>query len=148
MADLRFAEDEAFANNLARDFRLADLQRRTEGGGCDAVTAQRLLDTAYAHTSFYLPRDFIEERRYARAAASLEVAVAIHPDNAIVWYNLACARALAGDKKQAVEALGQSIDRGFRNLDHIESDSDLDSIRARDDFREVVRALREEDVSG
>jgi tetratricopeptide (TPR) repeat protein len=148
MADLRFAEDEAFASNLERDFRVSELQRRAEGDGCEAVTAQRLLDTAYAFTSFYLPRDFFEEGRYERAAASFEVAVAIKPDNPIVWYNLACARARAGDKNEAVEALRQSIDHGFRNLEQIESDSDLDSIRARDDYREVVRALREEDSSG
>lgn len=148
MADLRFAEDEEFASNLERDFRLAELQRRAEGDGCEAVTAQRLLDTAYAFTSFYLPRDFFEERRYERAAESLEVAVSIRQDNPIVWYNLACARARAGDKKEAVEALGQSIDNGFRNLDHIESDADLESIRGRDDYREVVHALREDDAPG
>jgi predicted esterase len=148
MADLRFAEDDEFANNLERDFRLSELQRRTEGDGCQAVTAQRLLDTAYAFTSFYLPRDFFDEGRYERAAASLEVAVSIRQDNPIVWYNLACARARSGDKKEAVEALGQSIAHGFRNLDHIESDADLESIRARDDYREVVRALREEEAPG
>ena len=148
MLELRYAEDQEFGNNLARDFRLSELQRRAEGEGCDAVTAQRLLNTAFTFTSFYLPRDFLEQRRYERAIACFEVATSIQPENAVVWYNLACARALAGDRDEAVDALRRSTELGFRDLEHIQSDSDLESIRSHDGYRDIVGELRDGDTSG
>lgn len=146
--ELRVADDRVVAFGLERDFRIAELQRRAAGDGCDAVTAQRLLNTVFTHTSFYLTREFFEQKRYQRASAVLEVAAAIQQDNPIVWYNLACARALAGEKTGAVEALGRSIEYGFRDLDTIESDSDLDSVRSLAGYREIVSGLREQIAPG
>jgi predicted esterase len=143
--DLRVAQDQPVASGLERDFRIAELQRRADGSGCDAVTAQRLLNTVFTFTSFYLPREFFEAKRNERAVVVLEVAVGIQQDNPIAWYNLACARALARNKVGAVDALARSVDRGFRNLDQIESDADLESIRSLDGYREIVRELRGED---
>jgi tetratricopeptide (TPR) repeat protein len=43
---------------------------------------------------------------------------------------------------RAVEALGQAVERGFRNLARLEADSDLAGARAEPGYREVVERLK------
>ena len=42
-----------------------------------------------------------------------------------VYYDLACAYSLKGDKTKGFEFLGQSLDAGFRDLQHLREDTDL-----------------------
>jgi tetratricopeptide (TPR) repeat protein len=70
-------------------------------------------------------------------------------------YDAACVFALAGasaqkDTKQvedyarrAVALLREAVRKGYNKLDHIRRDSDLDSLRQRADFREVLKELEE-----
>jgi len=59
------------------------------------------------------------------------------PDSSWGRYNLACYQALAGQPSPAIESLGRALALGF--ADHlIASDSDLDSLRGRPLFDEMV----------
>ena len=67
-----------------------------------------------------------------------------------VWYNFACVYALASnripDKREeyhhrAIELLRQAINSGYKYVAHIKNDSDLDSLRDRDDFKQLIAQL-------
>lgn len=55
-----------------------------------------------------------------------------------IQYNLACSAALADRSERALEALSAAVDAGWSNLEHLASDTDLDSIRNTAGFGELV----------
>ena len=60
------------------------------------------------------------------------------PEDALARYNLACSLALVGHGDEAIAALCAAMDLGYDDLDHMESDPDLDSLRERPDFRALL----------
>lgn len=65
------------------------------------------------------------------------------PDSGLIKYNLACAYALSGDPDSALHWLGRAAASGFARLSHLDSDSDLDSIRDRPGYSSVRTAVAE-----
>jgi tetratricopeptide (TPR) repeat protein len=70
--------------------------------------------------------------------------------NAAQWYNFACVYAVAGsklaDKKeeyadQAMELLRRAVKAGYRDAAHVKQDSDLESLRGRNDFKQLLAEL-------
>ncbi len=72
---------------------------------------------------------FYESKDFEAAAAVLERALAAHPDNPNVLYNLACCEALAGRREQALEHLTRASEGDPRVREWAATDPDLDSIR-------------------
>jgi predicted esterase len=138
MSALRFSENPPPVARLARDFEIADLQRRAQASSAMGLAAQRCLNGLYSGLSFYLPRDAVEEKRYSHAATSYELALMIRGDNPIVWYNLACVRALQNREGAAMEALQKALDLGFNRPDLFATDPDLDTLRDREDFKALL----------
>jgi len=93
-------------------------------------------DDARAHymTAFMLHRLHEPERALEHA----KLAEKLSPDDPGTQYNLACFYALAGEPDRAFNLLEQIVGTGFGNLDWIDRDPDLDSLR--DDPR--FQALR------
>lgn len=60
-------------------------------------------------------------------------------------YNIACVHALRGRKSEALAALQVAVDRGFRNVDFMHHDTDLDSLRGEPAFAQLLASL-ERDV--
>ncbi|MDC1142398.1 PDZ domain-containing protein [Planctomycetota bacterium] len=87
-------------------------------------------------------------KKYKKSANLFDKVLADPKRPAGVFYNGACtyalyAKQLKGDAKEAmalkaVAAFRQSIENGWRDMDHAGSDADLDSLRDRDDFQEVM----------
>jgi tetratricopeptide (TPR) repeat protein len=70
--------------------------------------------------------------------------------NAGQWYDFACVYALASgkvaDKKQeyadrAMQLLHQAVKAGWKDAAHMKKDTDLDSLRQREDFKKLMQAL-------
>jgi hypothetical protein len=114
---------------------------RKHGRSEEGLAAERVLQTILGQVGFYMPRLLIEHKEHARAALSYQVALAIEPDNPRLWYNLACARALAGDPKSALEALEKAEDAGFEQADHLRRDPDLASLREHPRFQALLDRL-------
>ncbi|MDY7094663.1 MAG: hypothetical protein SX243_16955 [Acidobacteriota bacterium] len=129
---------------LLHDLRVEELRRLAEEAEHpeERAGARRLLEVLAGQVAFYLPREFFAQDLNAAAAASLEIALAIRPDSAELWYNLACARARQGRVEKALEALQRAYDKGFRNLEHVEDDPDLENLRDDPDFERVLARLR------
>ena len=66
------------------------------------------------------------------------------------WYDFACVYAVASgkvvDKKQpyadrAMALLNEAVKEGYQDAAHMKEDSDLDTLRAREDFRKLLAEL-------
>jgi tetratricopeptide (TPR) repeat protein len=79
-----------------------------------------------------------EAKRYGEAKELLREGLELHPGNASLLYNLACAEALLGEKDDALEHLEEAVEnprfRGFAK-----TDSDFDSLRDDPRFGALVR---------
>jgi len=136
--ELRHAEITPPMPELARGFRIKELVQRSAEPGLEGVTARRALNALSTGLDFYLPRDFTAAGQYDRLAVCYELGLMVREDNAVAWYNLACARALLGREDAAVEALRQALANGFDRVELLAADPDLDSLRERDDFMALL----------
>jgi hypothetical protein len=84
-------------------------------------------------------RALYEAGEYAEAADRGRELIEAHPDQADLYYNVACCESLAGRTGDAVEYLRQAIDmwEGCREL--ATGDSDFDPVRNEPGFDELVR---------
>jgi Flp pilus assembly protein TadD len=73
------------------------------------------------------------------AIESLEEALAVEPNDALIHYNLACYWSLANNKRQALTFLSRAFDlkEDYRTL--VAGESDFDAIRADPGFQALVR---------
>jgi predicted esterase len=126
---------------LAGNLHIRDLERTSRKPGEEGLAAERCLNRLYTALSFYLPLDDLPQGRYAQVATSYELSLMIRDDNAVVWYNLACVRAQLGQKSDAVEALANAFEHGFNRYELLETDTDLDPLRKRDDFKALLASI-------
>ena len=79
----------------------------------------------------------------------LEEWLAADPGDENSWYNLACVRALAGDREGALDAWEGAVAAGWEDPDHPLSDSDLASIREDARFTAALATVSErQDAAG
>lgn len=79
---------------------------------------------------------------YGGAADRLREVLGTEPPDPVDAYNLACALALDGKSSEALEWLERAVELGYANLDHMERDPDLDSLRTAEAYRRLVERLR------
>jgi len=72
--------------------------------------------------------------------------------NAVYWYNFACVFSVASGKVEdnrqeyadrAMNLLQKSIDTGWRDAVHLKEDADLEPLRDREDFHELVKSIED-----
>ena len=63
-------------------------------------------------------------------------------DSSMAWYSYACVATAANDRDGAIRYLGQAIDQGYKDTDHIENDDDLKSLHADPRFEALVKRAR------
>ncbi len=88
----------------------------------------------------------------ARDSGNLQLAVicfelavkssAGHPMNPGEYYNLAAAYALWGKTKDALKNLRLAVEKGFDDLNFLEDDRDLDSLRGTEEYKDLVNQIR------
>lgn len=79
----------------------------------------------------------------AEAKRNFEKYLLTHPtedDLILAWalYSIACIYALEGRTKEAISFLGQSLEKGLRDLKHIRADKDLDLVRSDPKFVKLI----------
>ena len=80
-------------------------------------------------------------RQLPEAIKSLEQAIKVGGGAALDFYNLACAFALSGQKEKALDNLEKAINAGFTDRQQYQTDSDLDSLRETERFKELLKRL-------
>jgi tetratricopeptide (TPR) repeat protein len=73
-----------------------------------------------------------------RAESELKKALELSPNDSLMMYNAACIYSQLGNSDRAVETLRNAIDAGFKFIQWMRSDPDLQPLRERDDFRELL----------
>jgi tetratricopeptide (TPR) repeat protein len=91
----------------------------------------------------------------AEADAEADALAEAKDVNAGTLYDLACVYSLSSaavksDAKladryaaRAVELLRQAVAKGWKDIDHLKEDTDLDPLRSRDDYRKLLKELEE-----
>lgn len=140
---IRTAEEPPALPRLLSDLEIASWKKRTASGNREeALSSRRVLEWLFARASFFLPEQLLARKDFSRAILSLSLATEIKPESPQAWYNRACARARAGQRKEAFEDLRAAIGRGFRDRRLLESDSDLESLRGDEEFRRIADLVR------
>lgn len=81
------------------------------------------------------------QKEYNRLDSSNKKEYAINLQNS--YYNLSCTYALTGKKGEAIDNLRKSIEAGYFNYYHLLEDTDLDTLRNEDEFKQLVESIRE-----
>jgi tetratricopeptide (TPR) repeat protein len=82
--------------------------------------------------------------RQGRVADGLKMdrkLVRLQPDNATAHYNLACSLALSKRRADALRTLRRAVQLGYRDLDWMLQDPDLDGLKNHEEFHQLVSTL-------
>lgn len=114
-----------------RELRVASLKAMAadQADAALSASARRRLERIGVATGFYLPRRYLARGDHARAAAVLDIAVAIFPDRAVTHWQLAQARAGMGRKEQAFAALADARRLGYVDAESMKADPVWASLR-------------------
>lgn len=114
---------------LGLDFDIAfyEVARRRDP---DHPSALEALGHAYTQRGL-LARGLEVDRRLAE----------LRPEDPIARYNLACSYALVGELELGIATLERAIELGYTDLEHLERDSDFDSLRGDSRFQELTKRL-------
>ncbi len=63
------------------------------------------------------------------------------PENATAHYNLACSLALSKRRRDALKSLQRAIELGYRDLDWLMKDPDLDLLKEDPEFASIVSQI-------
>lgn len=122
--------------------RIASLRKDAAGTGEQSLAAVRMLASLFVQTGYYIPRQMVEEKKYARAVFFLTIAAAIRPEEAEVHYDLAAVDALANDPRESLRELRRAVSLGFHDANRIEHDPDFASLRGNDELKAIVAGMR------
>jgi len=67
----------------------------------------------------------------------------LHPESALVQYNLACSYALTVQIDLAFEALDRAFELGYRDWQHMEEDRDLNGIREDPRYMPLLQRMQQ-----
>ena len=141
----KWSNDPATQKPLLYDLKqiLSDLKRKTEAkeNSPERALARRILNQ-FLITSFEQSTSLLRARKYD-LASNLAADAEAMPDNWRLLYNLACAYALKGDKRGAIETLNKAVQKGFANVEELERNDQLDSIREEAGFKKIVEGLKQ-----
>ena len=117
-------------------------KQASTGAAEDRLCAERILANLRVQASFYLPEQFLAQKDYQRARLALLIAAAIDPQDPLVYYNLACASARAGQVGRTLADLQDAVARGFHRFAMIDDDADFAAVRSDPKFREWLASAR------
>lgn len=75
---------------------------------------------------------------YTKALAALEKGLTFDANDMSTWYNLSCVHSLSGNIEKSLTALRRAIELGFRHIDHVRQDQDLQAIRTDPRFEAIL----------
>ena len=65
----------------------------------------------------------------------------LRPEDAVVFYNLACSYALLNQTRAALVALTKDIDLCYDDFEHLKGDTDLDNLLKDEHFQQYIKQI-------
>jgi len=145
---MKTAENRSMAMATMKNV-ISDLRRKAEGkeAGVDRLVARRTLGLFYV-SMMEEASGHRSAKNYAEAITDLTLAAEIRPGNPQVFFALARACALGGEKRQALEALKKAVELGFTNADEIVGNPDFASIRNEAAYKQLIEDAQRKARSG
>lgn len=81
---------------------------------------------------------YLRTARYDQASKDFMKAIDLNPKNASPYYNMACLASLNNNIEEACRWFSKTIELGFNKWDLIKNDSDLENIRNKACYQEVM----------
>jgi tetratricopeptide (TPR) repeat protein len=96
------------------------------------------LDPKYATAFHNRGITWSQKKEYDRAIRDQDEAIRLDPKYADAFYDKACCYALQGKLDLAISNLQESLELGYRDFEHLKTDSDLDSLRSDDRYKKLI----------
>jgi len=125
--------NERFRKSIERYMKFVADNKGTEAAERLVVTLRATAQQMQMGASVLMSR-----KDYRRAEVYLKRARIFAPKNNSLAYNLACALARNGKKKEALTVLAEAVKLGFDKLEHMRKDPDLESLRGEEQFRRLA----------
>jgi tetratricopeptide (TPR) repeat protein len=97
---------------------------------------------AYANVIEILGGLYTRQGRIADGLKMDRKLVKLQPGNATARYNLACSLALSKRNTDALKELRQAVALGYRDLDWMQQDPDLEALKKHPDFQALIDTLK------
>jgi predicted esterase len=88
-----------------------------------------------------------QDKQYDKAAEVCRELIRFAPDQPDGHYNLACALARQGQKKEALAALREAVKRGWLDSRHTLRDADLAGLRMEQAFGDLIKEMEAKEVT-
>ena len=85
---------------------------------------------------------YFYDRNYELSIVDLKEVIELYPEYSGGYYNLACYYSVTNNAKESLTNLDIAFQLGYRDFDHIETDSDLDGIRSNPDFNKLIEKYK------
>jgi len=85
---------------------------------------------------------YTQRGRYAEGLKVDERLARLRPDDALVFYNLACSYSLTEQFDRAVLALEKALNLGYRDFNWLAKDPDLHQLRQQPIYRDIQDKIR------
>lgn len=82
------------------------------------------------------------EKAYAASVDAYKRAFQLEQNSRSDFYNAACSAALVNDSKLALVWLNQAVDKGYSNIRHLKTDSELNSLHSKKEWTVLVAKLQ------
>lgn len=99
-------------------------------------------DPGYVDALQLLGDHYTQRGRYTEGLQMDERLAQLRPDDALVFYNLACSYSLTDQFDRAALALEKALSLGYRDFKWLAKDPDLDKLRRHPAFRDIQEKIR------
>jgi len=100
-------------------------------------------DPSYVDALQLLGDDYTKRGKYLAGLKVDQNLADLRPRDPLVYYTLACSLCLTKQYEEAVEALEQSINLGYRDFNWLAQDPDLLELRKQSAYRRIRAKLRQ-----
>lgn len=126
--------------------KLADSYRKAEQyeSALNYYTIVLENDSTYEDCYVGLGYTYLQLGNYELALASFEKTIELSPEKPKNYYNITCFYALQNNTDKALEWMEKSLKKGYDSWEHIATDSDIDSIRDTEKYKELINKYKKD----